>query len=261
MASALRAGTYMTPARDRPPEPLQRRTFAAVHRNSLLRGGVWEADWTAKMGADEADGIRNAIRTLLLRLRADGGKSGRRRPLARISIELVKLMGWFFKKTGRFEMTLAEMAERVGCSISTVNTHLRRLRDELKCLVWQRRMVPTGRAGERGPQYEQTSSLYRLVPLPAKVMTLIHGKRPPRPEDEDARLADRVAEALRMDGQAHAIGLKDQEERSPAIAVAAAKARRQLTTAAKVAGGLEGEVVEWEDWMEFVDTPDPHCRT
>lgn len=248
MAAALRSGTYLSPpGRQRAAEPLERRTFARVHRNSLVRGGAWEAAWTEKVPEKEADDFLNAIRTLLKKLREDAARTGRRGPMPRIAVELVKLMGWFFKKTGRFEMTIAEMANRIGCSESAVHANLKGLRDKLKVLVWQRRMVPSGRAGERGPQYEQTSNLYRFAQLPQKVMALIYGKRAPGPEDEQVRLADQLEERLRLDGQAKANALREHEDRSPVVAAAAAKARQQL----------QGEICEWDDEMEWDVEDDP----
>jgi hypothetical protein len=104
--------------------------------------------------------------------------------------ELLRLIDY---KTGRLDPAITTIAERIGRSVAAVVDALKRLRDH-GFLAWLRRYVPTGNAGLRGPQVQQTSNAYRLA-LPAALLRLF---TVPAPEDDTHRRETAAADAQEM---------------------------------------------------------------
>jgi len=91
------------------------------------------------------------------------------------------------------DRALTTIAARIGRSIAAVAAALKRLRVH-GFVDWLRRYVPTGNAGMRGPQVEQTSNAYRLS-LPPPVAANMTA---PLPEDDIHRRQSANEEARAM---------------------------------------------------------------
>lgn len=123
------------------------------------------------------------------------GRTGRKNgALGHVGLEVLReLLRLVDRRTGRLDPALATIAARIGRSIAAVAAALKRLKAH-GFVDWLRRYVPTGNAGLRGPQVEQTSNAYRLS-LPA---TLAASMTAPLPEDDTHRRQCAAEEARAM---------------------------------------------------------------
>jgi hypothetical protein len=173
-----------------------RQTGQRVHRYTKTpaggEGGFWQP-FDRKLAGRYMQAAEKFDR--LQRLAERRGRTGRKNgALGHVALEVLReLLRLVDQRTGRLDPALATIAVRIGRSIAAVAAALKRLKAH-GFVDWLRRYVPTGRAGLRGPQVEQTSNAYRLS-LPTR---LAAGIVPPLPEDDTQRRQCAAQEARAM---------------------------------------------------------------
>ncbi len=224
-AAAITAG--QPPAKAR--EPFDRRTFQKVRRDSPEAGGAWEADWTRVQDEKALGNVTRAVRAYLKHRRElQAQQKGRYRPLPLYAKEILDLIVRAKTTTGVFTMEALQIAQEVGCSVSSVYAHLKLLKN-LGIIEWSRRSERTGERGTRGEGYRQTSNIYRLRELPKHIAEMFRGfARRPMPTPEEAAAAARqAAEIQRLDDRRRTDAWSRMKAASPAVAAAEAKAKAQ----------------------------------
>ncbi len=141
----------------RRPEPEERRTHARVRRGSQKAGGRWETRFARKITWREGDQIRRAAQMMDERSKKAGDRRG---CLGLEALKILKLMTEQLARTGRFDMAYGTIARLLRIARSCTVAAMARLRNA-GFVFWVRRCVPTDLQGQRGPQYAQTSNLYR----------------------------------------------------------------------------------------------------
>ena len=173
-----------------------RSTGQPVHRYSKTARGKEGRFWQPFNPKHTAQIMQAAERydrigRMACRSHRNGRKNGH---IGHIGLEVLReLLRLIDYKTGRLDPAIRTIATRIGRSVAAVVEALKRLRDH-GFLSWLRRYVPTGNAGFRGPQVEQTSNAYRLM-LPA---TIAAAMTAPPPDDDLARRAGRAADTAAM---------------------------------------------------------------
>ena len=173
-----------------------RPTGQRVHRHTRTARGQERAFWqpwdpknTARMlqAAEKYDRVQRMGHRTARNRRSNGA-------LGHVGLEVLReLLRLIDRRTGRLDPAITTIATRIGRSVAAVVDALRRLRDH-GFLNWIRRYVPTGQAGIRGPQVQQTSNAYQLT-LPAALATAMAA---PPPDDDTHRRLTEAAEAEAM---------------------------------------------------------------
>ncbi len=212
----------------RRPEPEERRTHARVRRGSQKAGGRWETRFARKITWREGDQIRRAAQMMDERSKKAGDRRG---CLGLEALKILKLMTEQLARTGRFDMAYGTIARLLRIARSCTVAAMARLRNA-GFVFWVRRCVPTDLQGQRGPQYAQTSNLYRLG-LPKAGRALLDGlvrKAKLRPaQDDEAHQAAAAAKAAEW--RAAAGSDENSPTQSPAASDVSPEMRRLLTSA------------------------------
>ena len=165
-----------------------RRTGQQVHRYTRTQRGQEGRFWQPIDRRSRSRLIAAAERydrahRFMHRQARNGRENG---ALGHVGIEVLRslLFDFLDTRTGRLDPAIATIADRIGRSIAAVAEALKRLKAH-GFLEWLRRYVPTGQAGLRGPQVQQTSNAYRLM-LPAAIAQAL---ATPAPDDDDHRRA------------------------------------------------------------------------
>ena len=213
----------------RQPEPEVRRTHAKVRRRSQKAGGRWESRFARKITWREGDQIRRAAQMMDERSKKPGDRRGR---LGLEALKVLKLMTEQLARSGRFDMAYKTIARLLRIARSCVVAAMARLRDA-GFVFWVRRCVPTDKQGERGPQYEQTSNLYRLgLPKAGRaLLDRLAGRQSKARPDEDEG-AHRLAAREKAAGLRALAGSRDEPStQSPATSDVSPELKRLLTSA------------------------------
>ena len=178
------------------PRAKARQTGQAVHRYTKTRAGsegrFWQPfDRQLRGRYMQAAERYDLVQRMIERRDRTGRKNG---ALGHIGLDVFRqLLRLINHKSGRLDPGLATIAAQIGRSIAAVAAALKRLKAH-GFVDWLRRYVPTGNAGMRGPQVEQTSNAYRIS-LPPRVAA---STTPPLPEDDTdrRRYADEDTQAM-----------------------------------------------------------------
>lgn len=172
------------------------RSGQPVWRNSYTEGQIEKRLWRpiadgTKRGAHRRIGaILKSARELERKTRRERQRTHpgcRNGVLGQIGLDVLEVLYLKFVdfKKGTLEPAISTIADTVGHSYAAVHAALRRLRTA-GFLHWVRRIRPTERRGEAGPQVEQITNAYALL-IPKSIEGLIKHLLGKAPIPDDAR--------------------------------------------------------------------------
>lgn len=163
-----------------------RRTGQQVHRYTRTQRGqegrFWQPiDRRSRSRLIAAAERYDRVHRIAHRTARNGRENG---TIGHVGLEVLRALLFDFLdcRTGRLDPAIATIAAKIGRSIAAVAEALKRLKAH-GFLEWLRRYVPTGQAGLRGPQVQQTSNAYRIM-LPALIAAAL---ATPAPDDDTHR--------------------------------------------------------------------------
>lgn len=166
-----------------------------VRAGSRPMGG-FENTYFRPITSDDRWLYLRAAETYDERKRDSGKRCG---PIGQIGLEVLRvLLKVIDYKSGRLEPSIRYLMEQTRRSRDAVVRGLAKLKAS-GFLEWDRRYGPTGNRPGEGPLVKQETNAYRLS-LPAAARRLL-GKntpRPPLPDDEAQRVAEREAQPALM---------------------------------------------------------------